>query len=809
MKHFKKILLSVIFTILVVCGVALSDYFPDVIVTSPNGMWTDTRAYSSLANAITAIGANVRDVYIVRDEAFATQTIPANINLHITALGSLSNTGQLTINTTQIFAPARQVFTGTGNIDFADGTILKSSWFQNIESAFALTNNDTVTLLMTKAYTVTASYSPGNNVLLKWESPGNVLTVNAGRVVGNLHLIEAGNYQIFGGSGDFDFLDGTRLKLDWFLNLRACLTWVEVERVTIIVTGTNTVDFSDTATRNEYFDFKSEQGRFNISVGITLAIYSPLNVSALHNQQIKDGLGTLAWTTGGGEIWPDWWEENTTPGTTDMGDAWQDCIDSAIAVTTGPKPIIRASGEYAYTGDIETRTTTDNTLEGLVIRGDSGAHRGDAAVIEGMTTLKNIGTGSFYFGRIDTVGFRPWMVGSILENIQFEGNTNVTTQGLYVAGNNCVIRNVHITGYTNASAVGLRRTGELNSYYDVSSTNNYDGGASEVGANASAANNANKYYNCVWNSNTRYGDNPVAEVGANYISCLWQTNGADGYRHTSASYGNAFFGGWFEGNNDTTAGYQFYYTGISSATRSDRLAVSDTVFGGGGASVSGHIYLANTTYAKIFPAWYNATNQFTNGGANIALRINQPNTVIGSEGAPYLEQTTRTVAGASYARFNVNDAELGFNSGEGFGGEISHYPGTHETGAAYVRNVSDKVVDASGNTNMFLITFDDNYGQGYFTLTYTGAGSTTTYVGIKVVRHIQLVNNVATITTIGADDLRGNAAPATVWTDNLDGTIQVTITNNNAATTRGHAVLEGWGGGADGAEERGFTFTVQ
>ena len=113
----KKIIFSALFAILVVAGVAFSEFFPDIIVTSPNGAWTDTRAYATIDAAITAIGANVRDLYIIEQEVTAALTIPANAHLHFLGSGSIANAGQLAINTTNITAGDRQIFTGAGDID--------------------------------------------------------------------------------------------------------------------------------------------------------------------------------------------------------------------------------------------------------------------------------------------------------------------------------------------------------------------------------------------------------------------------------------------------------------------------------------------------------------------------------------------------------------------------------------------------------------------------------------------------------------------------------------------------------------------
>ena len=289
----KRVLIAIL-SVFFFASVANAEFLSDVIVTSPNGIWTDSRAYATLNAAVTAVGANDREIVIVNPQVVTSLTVPSNVRLRFLRDGSITNSGYLNIQTKNIEADNRQIFTGIGNIDFAAGTVLRTAWFSNIESAFALTTNDSVTLVVSKPQTITANYSPGNNVVLKWESPGNILTIAAGKVCGNLKNIEAGNYQIFAGSGDFDFLDGTRLKLVWFNHLRSVLTWIESEKVTIVVSGTNTVDFSDAATVNESFDFSSEQGQFSISAGVTLTLYSPTNIIAQPNQQIFSGAGTVS-----------------------------------------------------------------------------------------------------------------------------------------------------------------------------------------------------------------------------------------------------------------------------------------------------------------------------------------------------------------------------------------------------------------------------------------------------------------------------------------------------------------------------------
>ncbi len=267
-----KKLLLIFFILLFLCGTSNAEYFSDIIVTSPDGIWTDSRTYSTLNDAVDAVGVNKRTIVIANQKVVTSLTIPSNITLKFERDGSIANSGQLTINTKDIISDNHQIFTGTGNIDFASGSIIKSSWFSNVETAFALTSNDTLTLIISKPQIITASYSPGNNVHLQWEAPGNILTVSAGVTVGNLGRITAGDYQIFAGAGDFDFNDGTNLKTSWFNSVRSALTWIESEKVTLSVVGTVNLDFPISVTSNVILDFTSNHGKITFDPGIVLTV---------------------------------------------------------------------------------------------------------------------------------------------------------------------------------------------------------------------------------------------------------------------------------------------------------------------------------------------------------------------------------------------------------------------------------------------------------------------------------------------------------------------------------------------------------
>ena len=299
--NYMKKLLLIFFILLFLCGTSNAEYFSDIIVTSPNGIWTDSRTYSTLNDAVAAVGANKRTIVIANQQVVTSLTIPSNITLKLERDGSITNSGQLTINTKNILAPDRQIFTGVGNIDFAAGSVIRSSWFSNLETALALTTNDTVTLLISKPHTITASYSVGTNVRLKWEAPGNLLTINPAITLSNISQVEAGDYQIFAGAGKFTFIDGMNLNLNWFAHFRSAITHADTTKVTITIPGIKVIDYSDSIPDNTTLDLVSRSGFLNLTAGVTLSNVKNIIAS---NVPIFSTTGSI---TGLTEAKPEWW----------------------------------------------------------------------------------------------------------------------------------------------------------------------------------------------------------------------------------------------------------------------------------------------------------------------------------------------------------------------------------------------------------------------------------------------------------------------------------------------------------------------
>lgn len=300
----RRILALAIFIVLMsVPTYAQAQFQTDVIVTSPNGLWTDSRAYTSLNAAVAAIGANERTVVIAAAQTVTNLTVPSNISLRFEKNGSITTGVQLTLNTKNISAPDRQIFYGAGDIDFAPGSVVRTAWFANFATAASLTSDDSITLVVSKQETITSNVALGNNVNLKFESPQSRLTVNNTFTVSNVGQIEAGDYQILAGAGTFTFRDGVDLNLKWFSMLRTAITWVGSTKATLVIPGTNVVDYNDTVPSNITLDFTRRRGILSISVGVVLTTNCPIVAPIV---PIFSGLGSVAGYPIVPTIYPQW-----------------------------------------------------------------------------------------------------------------------------------------------------------------------------------------------------------------------------------------------------------------------------------------------------------------------------------------------------------------------------------------------------------------------------------------------------------------------------------------------------------------------
>ncbi len=352
----KKKLLSIVFALLLIPVIASAEYFRDIIVTSTEGIWTDSRAYTTLADALVdiAVDGTATDLYIAESETVGTMTVPAYIRLHFVHEGAISVTTQLIINTTQIFSGDRQIFTGVGDIDFIAGSVVRSSWFSDLDEALDVTNDDTLTMVISEAETLTGNCAVGNNVTLRWESPF-IITTSA-FTMSNIKNIEAGSYQLFTGVGDFDFLAGSVLRSSWFSTLITAQAFTTDENVdlTIFVDQPET---TDTVTFDAFQSLAIDPGcLININTGQTITINSSI---AAGNYQIFTDDGTVAGAIKQLVIPDDWFAGTEVVTLTSSLDALDITETLATLGITATQAEINTAADGITATAVEINTTSD------------------------------------------------------------------------------------------------------------------------------------------------------------------------------------------------------------------------------------------------------------------------------------------------------------------------------------------------------------------------------------------------------------------------------------------------------------------
>jgi len=297
----KKVILSILLVLLMSFGAYAQVYQTDLILTKPDAVWVDSRSYNGLSSLLTAIGSDETTIYIAQQEDF-TGTIPDNVRLKFLTGGSINATGPVTINAKSIDAPNVRIFYGSGAYDFASGSKLKSAWFEDFDEAIDETSDDEITLIISKSETASTSASIGNDVVLRWDSPGNELTISSGVVISNVDKIIAGDYQIVSGDGRFDFNDGVVLRSTWFSALNEAGRHIDDTVATLEVRDTEAISYDYTFGSNVTLHFYDS---ISIDAGKTVTIYSPANVVA-QPIQIFDGSGSVSFTRGG-IAQAEWW----------------------------------------------------------------------------------------------------------------------------------------------------------------------------------------------------------------------------------------------------------------------------------------------------------------------------------------------------------------------------------------------------------------------------------------------------------------------------------------------------------------------
>jgi hypothetical protein len=481
----KKI--SILFAIFAVifCLAASATFFSDVIVTSPTGIWTDSRAYTTLNAAITAIGTSEQDLYIAKEEVVTTLVIPANIRLHFVKGGSIANSNTLTINTKNIHAD-HQIFTGVGAVNFASSTEVRSRWFVDFETAITQTSNDTVVLIVDTAGTLLNSAAVGNNILLRWNA-SNLITIAAGQTLSNIGDISAPDIRLFIVSGAVTFKTPSPLaavRACWFGTSLATLdiadnAAVAAEKQLIITPGDWVIDDSITLASNVSV---LQNADLQIATTKTLTINGSLD-AGLYQIFSCTGTGKVVFDAGAvNEVYPIWWATNSIPGTTDMTAAIQAAFIAGVGKNTNLADQTYYISATLYLDGHRTSMsngilTTDKNTE--MIRNTSGQNFNtikDVTFACTYTPIAQAGYSKFHIRLKNTVqvliercifvsgladtDYDPLNRGGIwLEQDGANSELNRINEcwlprgSIYIQGPDSSITNCWVWGYTNAYAI--------------------------------------------------------------------------------------------------------------------------------------------------------------------------------------------------------------------------------------------------------------------------------------------------------------------------------------------------------------------
>lgn len=349
----KKLIKIILLLMLLIPSVVFGkQYFTDIVLTKTDAIWMDSRVYTSLSGAITAIGTDERILYIARNESF-TGTIPANVKLQFFGEGGITATGAVTINTKDIIAHNDQIFYGTGNYDFAAGSRLKSAWFVDVDEAILETVDDEVSLIISKQETAATTQAIGNDVTLVFEAPGNELVLSGAFIVSNISQVVAGDFEIFTGTGRVDFNDGAIVKSTWFDQFRTAIRHIDDSEIELEIRKSETLDYDETVLIGTGLKFIFGN-ILTINTGRTLTVYSPGNIIASPTQYILTGAGDLDFTKSG-TVYVEWWGQNTIHGTTNMTNAFiaaKDAIESSSGgVIKVPAGTFLLSATITFTKD--------------------------------------------------------------------------------------------------------------------------------------------------------------------------------------------------------------------------------------------------------------------------------------------------------------------------------------------------------------------------------------------------------------------------------------------------------------------------
>jgi len=456
-KSTRFVTIAIITTFLVALVSYADQIYSGIIVKgSP---WYDIRAYSSISDAVTAIGAGEKTLLVFGNvPVSADTTLPAT--MHVWYLGSGKFTiasGKVLTHSASISASNHLIWVGPGTI-VPPKQVINLNWVGSLANAVALLTTATCDVEITEPYTQSVDVTTPATMSISFRAPGQV-SVDVSKTWTISGYID-GRPGCFQGNGK---VVPSALQLnssDWWPSFEKAVTDIGSNSRGLLVTIPSVISGNLTCPKTLSLVL-SGAGQLNAAGGTTLTINSVFDAGAY---QVFAGSGTIV---GLSKVRPEWWgadPKGVADSAAAVASAW-----AAIAATGG---VLELDGTYNCSTGLNFAAAAIDNTHSWIIRGVGEKQ----AVIK--TTNANIALDLGGQNRIALENLHIYEVGTTGKvGIARYRSLYGTSDG---AGHNHKYRNVLIEG--NFTLAGLYSVGsEVNEHYGITIINGGGGACYATG----------------------------------------------------------------------------------------------------------------------------------------------------------------------------------------------------------------------------------------------------------------------------------------------------------------------------------------
>jgi len=218
-----------------------------------------------------------------------------------------------------------------------------------------------------KGETILTTYNITSNTTVSYPIKvpyGVIFDISSGVTLTFNSQVEIGKYQAFSGPGTVSFTSGSEVKVSWFSSLSTAISMLGSNNINLIIDTNQTVSANLTIPSNILL--KVLKGNtLSISFGVTLTINGPFEAGLYQvfsgDGDVSFGLGSVA------EVYPEWWCENTAPGTTDMSSALTKAGQQIYA-----KVSLSPGMTYRVKSTVSCKTSIDGNGATITAYGETG-----------------------------------------------------------------------------------------------------------------------------------------------------------------------------------------------------------------------------------------------------------------------------------------------------------------------------------------------------------------------------------------------------------------------------------------------------